>query len=156
MTNGLRHATSRRVSAGAFHPLGATAQEGGVNFALYSQHASEVFLLLFGRGDGEPTDVIRAEARDRNVWHVFVHGIGAGQQYGYRVRGPFDPARGLRFNERKLLLDPYAKAITGKLVNRDNLLLAYDPNDPARDLSPDRRDNAAVVPKSIVVDDRFD
>ena len=103
-----------------------------------------------------PTDVIRVRDRDRFTWHVFVHGAGAGQLYGYNVRGPFDPARGLRFNDRKLLIDPYAKALTGKIVNVDNLLLAYDPNDPARDLSLDRRDNRAVVPKAIVVDDRFD
>jgi len=156
MTTELRHATSRRISAGAFHPLGAAVRNGGVNFALYSLHATEVFLLLFDREDGGPTDVIRVEARDRNVWHAFVHGVGPGQMYGYKVRGPFDPGRGCRFNDRKLLLDPYAKAVTGKLVNRGNLLLAYDPGDPARDLSLDRRDNAAVVPKSVVVDDRFD
>ena len=108
MTTELRHESSRRTSAGAFHPLGATVREGGVNFALYSQHATEVFLLLFDREDGEPADVIRVESRDRNVWHVFVHDVGPGQLYGYKVRGPFDPGRGYRFNDRKLLLDPYA------------------------------------------------
>src|SRR5512139_1634207 len=123
MTTELRHATSRRISAGAFHPLGAAVREGGVNFALYSLHATEVFLLLFDREDGDPTDVIRVEARDRHVWHAFVHGVGPGQMYGYKVRGPFDPSRGFRFNDRKLLLDPYAKAVTGKLTNRGNLLL---------------------------------
>ena len=115
-----------------------------------------MWLLLFDRPDGDPTDIIRVQDRDRFAWHVFVHGAGAGQFYGYKVRGPFDPARGLRFNDRKLLIDPYAKALTGKIVNEDNLLLAYDPGDPARDLSLDRRENQAVVPKAIVVDDRFD
>ena len=156
MTDELRHSTSRRIGVGSFHPLGATVREDGVNFAIHSRCATEVFLLLFEREDVGPSDVIRMEARDRNVWHAFVHGVRPGQLYGYKVRGPFDPSRGLRFNDRKLLLDPYAKAFTGKLANRDNLLLAYDPAHPARDLSLDLRDNGPVVPKSIVVDDRFD
>jgi isoamylase len=100
-----------------------------------------VWLLLFDHPDGNPTDIIRVQDQDRFAWHVFVHGAGAGQIYGYKVRGPFDPARGFRFNDRKLLTDPYAKALTGKIVNEDNLLLAYDTGDPARDLSLDRREN---------------
>jgi len=150
------HRASRKISPGRRYPLGATLAPSGVNFSLYSQNASEVFLLLFDREDGDPTDVIRVETRDRHTWHVFVHGVGPGQLYGYKVRGPFDPARGLRFNGNRLLADPYARALTGKLVNPDNLLLAYDPDDPARDLSLDPRDNTRIVPKSIVVDDRFD
>ncbi len=156
MPDDLAHRTNRKLSPGWHYPLGATPGLGGVNFSLYSATAEEVWLLLFDRPDGDPTDVIRVEDRDRFAWHVFVHGAGAGQLYGYKVRGPFDPARGLRFNDRKLLIDPYAKALTGKIVNEDNLLLAYDPGDPARDLSLDRRENQAVVPKAIVVDDRFD
>jgi glycogen operon protein len=148
--------TARRVSPGRFHPLGATLEPEGVNFALYSRHATEVYLLLFDRADGEPTDVIRLERRTRFVFHAFVHGARAGQLYGYKVRGPFDPARGLRFNAHKLLIDPYAKAVSGKARNVDNLLLAYDPQSPARDLSLDTRDNTAIVPKAVVIDDRFD
>ena len=72
------------------------------------------------------------------------------------MRGEHDPARGLRFNEQKLLIDPYAKALTGKCVNKDNLLLPYDPNAEDKDLSLDLRDNTASVPKSIVIDDAFD
>jgi len=154
--NDLSHRTDRKLSPGWHYPLGATLGAGGVNFSLYSATAEEVWLLLFDRPDGTPTDIIRVRDRDRFAWHVFVHGAGAGQLYGYKVRGPFDPARGLRFNDRKLLIDPYAKALTGKIVNVDNLLLAYDPGDPARDLSPDLRENQAVVPKAIVVDDAFD
>ena len=154
--NDLSHRTNRKLSPGWHYPLGATLGQGGVNFSLYSANAEEVWLLLFDRPDGDPTDIIRVQDRDRFAWHVFVHGAGAGQLYGYKVRGPFDPARGLRFNDRKLLIDPYAKALTGKIVNEDNLLLAYDPGDPARDLSLDRRENQSVVPKAIVVDDRFD
>ncbi|MDD5762596.1 MAG: glycogen debranching protein GlgX, partial [bacterium] len=156
MTHDPAHRTNRKLSPGWHSPLGATPGLGGVNFSLYSSTAEEVWLLLFDRPDGDPTDIIRVRDRDRFAWHVFVHGAAAGQFYGYKVRGPFDPARGLRFNDRKLLIDPYARALTGKIVNGENLLLAYDPGDPARDLSLDRRENQAVVPKGIVVDDRFD
>ncbi|MBI5016621.1 MAG: glycogen debranching protein GlgX [Deltaproteobacteria bacterium] len=156
MASALAHATRRKVSDGRHHPLGATLVRGGVNFALYSRNARDVWLLFFdGEGD-EPIDVIHVRNRTRFVWHVFVHGVKAGQCYGYKVAGDFDPGRGLRFNESKLLVDPYAKALTGKVVNRDNLLLAYDAASPLRDASLDDRDNASVVPKSIVVDDRFD
>src|SRR5262249_38625767 len=73
--------------------------------------------------------------------------------YGYRVRGDYRPEHGLRFNDAKLLLDPYAKAVTGKFRNIDNLLLAYDPRPAGGEFVPDQRDNTAVVPKAIVVDD---
>jgi glycogen operon protein len=156
MGHELRHRTGRKISEGKFHPLGATLSGDGVNFCLYSQNATEVFLLLFDRPDGDPTDIIKMENRTRFVWHAFVHGMNAGQLYGYKVRGPFDPARGLRFNENKLLIDPYARALSGKFRDTENLLLAYDPFSPARDLSFDARDNSAIVPKCIVTDGRFD
>jgi glycogen operon protein len=152
----LKHRTDKRVSAGRFYPLGASVAPDGVNFALYSQNASEVFLLLFDTPDGDPADVIRLDTRTRYVWHSFIHGLKAGQFYGFKVRGDFNPARGLRFNEAKLLIDPYAKALTGKAKNRDNLLLAYDAQSPDRDVSCDSRDNTGIVPKCIVVDDQFD
>ncbi len=81
---------------------------------------------------------------------------GRARSYGYKMRGTFDPARGLRFNENKLLIDPYARALSGKARNRENLLLPYDPTSTARDLSLDTRDNVRIVPKAIVIDDRFD
>ena len=152
----LTHNTGLNVSKGRYYPLGATLCEGGVNFAIYSQHAAEVFLLLFDAPAGEPTDIIRLEERTKYIWHVFVHGLGAGQLYGYKIRGDFHPSQGMRFNEQKLLLDPYAKAVTGKFRNTDNLLLAYDPHFPDRDLSMDTRDNTRIVPKAVVVDDAFD
>lgn len=133
----LRHRTDKKVSAGRFYPLGASLQPDGVNFALYSQNASEVFLLLFDAPEGEPTDIIRLDNRTRYIWHAFVHGVKAGQLYGFKVGGEFNPARGLRFNETKLLIDPYTKALTAKAKNRDNLLLAYDAQSPDRDLSQD-------------------
>jgi glycogen operon protein len=114
----LRHRTGRKISPGNYYPLGATLADDGVNFCLYSQNAEEVYLLLFDRAGGYPTDVIRVESRTRFVWHVFVHGLASGQLYGYKVRGAYDPARGMRFNENKLLVDPYAKALTGKFEHR--------------------------------------
>jgi glycogen operon protein len=152
----LRHHTTKTVQKGSYYPLGASLTPEGVNFALYSKHATEVFLLLFDRADGEPTDIIQLQHRTKFIWHCFVPGLRAGQLYGYKVRGEYRPEWGLRFNEAKLLLDPYAKAITGKFRNVDNLLLAYDPQPAAQERSPDTRDNTAIVPKSIVVDETFD
>ncbi len=152
----LTHITDKKIAAGKFYPLGATMKSGGVNFALFSQDAREVFLLLFDRPDGEPTDIIKIENRTRLIWHVFVHGIKEGQLYGYRIRGEFNPTWGFRFNEHKLLLDPYAKAVTGKCRNTDNLLLSYDPNSASRDMTMDMRDSAGVMPRCIVVSDDFD
>ena len=109
-----------------------------------------MFLLLFDTPDGEPTDIIEFKERDKFVWHAHVKGVKAGQLYGYKVRGEYRPEWGLRFNDAKLLLDPYAKAVTGKFRNTDNLLLAYDPQPGAGERAPDRRDNTAIVPKGIV------
>jgi len=148
--------TQKMLSDGNCFPLGATLAGDGVNFALYSRNAREVYLVLFEQPDGAPTDVIKLATRTKFIWHAFVHGIEAGQLYGYKVCGDFAPAQGLRFNEDKLLIDPYAKALTGKARNVDNLLLAYDPNSPQRDLALDRREDMSIVPKSIVIDDRFD
>ncbi|MBI5210212.1 MAG: glycogen debranching protein GlgX, partial [Elusimicrobia bacterium] len=145
-----------RIAAGRWFPLGATLAPDGVNFALYSRRAEGVELVLFDEPGGEPSEVIRVENRTRFVWHAFVRGLKAGQLYGYRVHGPFEPAAGLRFNRHKLLMDPYAKAVTGKFKNARNSLLAYDPASPLRDLSLDASDNSRAVPKSIVVDDAFD
>jgi isoamylase len=152
----LEHRTSRRLSPGRFYPRGATLQDDGVNFALFSRNATEVYLLLFDSPDAPPSDIIRVQNRTRLVWHTFVHGVKAGQLYAYKVRGPYEPAHGLRFNENKLLLDPCAHAVTGKCINRDNLLLSYDPLSPAGDLSFDARDNTDVMPKCVVVDHSFD
>ena len=152
----LEHRTSRRLSPGRPYPLGATVTPEGVNFALYSEHATEIFLLLFDLPEAPPTDVIRLEQKSRHVWHVHVHGVGAGQLYGYKARGPYLPAEGHRFNEQKLLVCPYARAVTGKLRNRDRLLDGFSGTGPDRDLHPDTRDNTDIVPKGIVVDSSFD
>jgi isoamylase len=149
----LEQRTRQRVSPGCSFPLGAVPDGDGVNFAVYSQHASEIDLLLFDRPDGEATDVIRLEHRDRFVWHAAVGGVRAGQLYGYKARGEYRPEQGLRFNEHKLLLDPYAKAVTGKFSNKDNLLLAYDARPGGGEFVLDTRDTSTVVPKAVVIDD---
>ncbi|MGV9825585.1 glycogen debranching protein GlgX [Gordonia sp. NPDC003429] len=145
--------TTHTTSPGAPAPQGATLTRTGVNFALHSATASRVVLELYPNADAEPTDVIELSGPTEGTWHVHVEGVGAGQLYGYRVDGPYEPASGLRFNPAKLLLDPYAKAVTGKFRNTDNLLLAYDPEQGDADLSPDHRDSGPVVPKAIVIDD---
>jgi glycogen operon protein len=152
----LKHQTNKRVSSGKYYPLGATPTAEGVNFALYSQHAAEVYLLLFDAPGSPPSDIIRLEDRTKYIWHGLVHGVKAGQLYGYKVRGGYRPPYGMRFNENKLLMDPYARALTGKFRNVENLLLAYDPASPEKDLSFDQRDNAQVVPLSIAIEDGFD
>jgi isoamylase len=153
----LEQRTDKSVKEGKYYPLGATISGTGVNFAIYSQSAKEVFLLLFDKkDDDEPADIIRLSQKQKNIFYVFVDGIGAGQLYGYKVRGDYSPGSGLRFNEYKLLIDPYAKALTHKFFNKDNLLLAYNPNSPVKDLEMDTRDNTGIVPKSIVIDDAFD
>ena len=149
----LEHRTRKRITPGCSFPLGATVDKGGVNFAVYSRNASEMYLLLFDRPDGEATDVIRLEHRDRFVWHAAVEGVSPGQRYGYKARGEYRPEQGLRFNENKLLLDPYAKAVTGKFRNTDNMLLAYDARPGGGELVLDTRDTSTNAPKAVVIDD---
>ncbi len=152
----LKTDTNLKLSPGTDKKLGATLEGNGVNFAIFSQYANEVFLLLFDTPEGKPTDIIGIDSHNENIWHVFVHGIKAGQLYGYKVRGDYNPGAGMRFNENKLLIDPYAKSLTGKCSNKENLLLAYQVNTPEKDLVRDERDNTHLVPKSVVIDDSFD
>jgi glycogen operon protein len=137
------------------YPLGATWDGGGTNFSLFSEHAEEVELCLFDSDDNEN----RIELTERRAlnWHCYLPGVGPGQRYGYRVRGPYEPLRGLRFNPAKLLLDPYAKAIDGVVDwGHDANVLPYVPtgSDDA-DLELDDEDDAPATPKSVVVDDAF-
>jgi glycogen operon protein len=104
------------VSRGHCRPFGATPQARGVNFALFSRHATGVTLVLFAEGREEPLAEIPLDPavnKTGDVWHVFVHGLGPGTLYGYRVHGPFAPDKGKRFNPRTVLLDPYARALSG-------------------------------------------
>ena len=106
MVDQVRTSSNRTTAAGADTPLGATPTAAGVNFAVYSQHASEVFLLLYSAAAEQPTDVIALAGPTNGVWHIHVDGVAPGQLYGYRVAGQYDPATGLRFNSAKVVLDP--------------------------------------------------
>ncbi len=147
---------SRRPWPGQAWPLGATWDGRGTNFAVFSEHATAVTLCFFGRPDArrERERVPLAE-RTGHVWHAYVPGVGPGYAYGYRVAGPFEPERGHRFNPAKLLLDPYARAITG-MVDWSAPIHGYRLRDPMRDLKRDDRDDAAGVPRSVVIDPAFD
>jgi glycogen operon protein len=148
--------TPLKVWLGEPYPLGATWCGNGVNFALYSEHATGVDLCLFDRVDA-PHEMIRVRMTEQTdqVWHVFLPEVRPGQLYGYRVYGPYEPEVGLRFNSSKLLIDPYAKALAGEVTWGDEML-AYQRHSGRMDLSRDYRDNAWAVPKSVVVDTGFD
>jgi len=156
MAHELAHRTNRMLSEGSHYPLGATLAPGGANFSLYSANAEEVFLLLFDRPDGDPTDVIRVGNRGPFRLARPCPRRRARPALRLQGSGPVRSRAGIALNDRKLLADPYAKALTGKFLDTENRLLAYDPLSPEMDLSLDRRDNTRAVPKSIVVDDRFD
>src|SRR5262249_25700192 len=99
---------------GRSSPLGATVVDGGVNFSLFSRVATGVELLLFDRDDAARAGVVRIDPetnRSYHYWHVFVPGVPPGQLYGYRVRGPAAPEKGLRFDPAKVLLDPYGRGV---------------------------------------------
>jgi glycogen operon protein len=136
--------------------LGATWDGLGTNFALYSEHAEAVELLLFDRPDqGEPSRSVELRERTGPVWHAYLVGVGPGQLYAYRVHGPYDPARGHRFNPHKVLLDPYAKAL-GRRLRWHDALFGYRVGDPQEDLSMDEQDSAPFAPLGVVVEDAFE
>ena len=144
-----------RIWPGKPYPLGATWDGEGVNFALFSEHATAVELCLFdGPDTGKESHRIRLEEQTDQVWHAYIHGLWPGQHYGYRVHGPYVPREGHRFNHHKLLIDPYAKSIAGT-VNWSDAMFGYRIGDQKADLSFDSRDNAANVPKCVVVDQAF-
>jgi isoamylase len=144
-----------RVWPGSPHPLGATWEGEGVNFALFSQHAEAVELCLFDPFDPQRETLrLRMPERTGGVWHAYLPDVRPGQLYAYRVHGPYDPERGHRFNPHKLLLDPYAKAIDGRVAWSD-LHFGYRVGDPELDLSFDERDGAAGLPRCVVLDTAF-
>ena len=135
---------------GHWSPLGASFDGGGTNFALWSAGAEGVDLCLFA--DDGTEQRVALTASTFHVWHGYLPGVGPGQRYGYRVHGPWDPARGKRWNAHKLLIDPYAKAIDGRYVD-DPAAYGHTGSD---DLHRDDNDSAPFVPKSVVVHDAFD
>ena len=147
-------AAKPRVEAGLPHPLGATWDGKGANFALFSANAEKVELCIFdARGRRELARVTLPEYTDE-VWHGYLPDARPGTLYGYRVYGPYDPPHGHRFNHHKLLLDPYAKALAGKLRWTD-AHYGYRIGSHREDLSFDRRDNASAMPKCVVVESAF-
>ena len=143
------------VRPGRAYPLGPSWDGRGVNFALFSAHAERVELCLFDDTGQQETARIELPQYTNQVFHGYVADIGPGQLYGYRVHGPYDPARGHRFNPNKLLIDPYARALFGKLEWSDTHF-GYRLGAPDGDLSFDDRDSAPVMPKCRIVDLAYD
>ncbi|CAF2033560.1 unnamed protein product [Rotaria magnacalcarata] len=139
-------------------PLGASYDGHGINFALYSEHATKPYLCLFRSAHDEKHELIeyaRIEMKEQthHIWHIYLPEFEPGQIYAYRVDGPYDPCNGHRFNVNKLLLDPYTRAITGTL-EWDDSLFGYDIHDMSseKDLTFNTVDSAAFMPKCVVID----
>ena len=136
----------KKLEPGQATPFGASLQADGVNFSLFSAHAEKVELCLFDESGSEQR--LALPGRTGNVWHGFLPQGKAGQRYGYRVYGPFDPPKGQRFNPKKLLIDPSARALDGELHDNARLTGGID--------FPDDKDSAVAAPKSVVINDAFD
>jgi glycogen operon protein len=156
----LRSCEVQAVRSGTPLPLGAHARGNGVNFALFSRHATGVRLDLFdGSRDTAPARTIILDSQRNktgDIWHVWLEGIGPGQLYGFRVAGPYAPAEGHRFNPNKLVSDPCARAIVPAAEPDDVAALGYDPLAPGKDLSFSEIDNATSAPRCVVPYEDFD
>ena len=143
-----------RVWRGNPYPLGATWDGMGVNFALFSENATGVELCLYD-GDDHATESRKIQMRERTnmVWHCYLPEVRPGQLYGYRVHGPWEPDKGHRFNPAKMVLDPYARAITGG-IRWDDTVFAYKLGG-SEDREADDRNSAGAMPKCVVVDSTF-
>jgi len=142
------------VWPGQPYPLGATWDGEGVNFALFSEHGEKVELCLFDQNGRRIIHIIDMQWQTDQVWHCYLPDARPGTLYGFRVYGPYDPGRGHRFNPKKLLLDPYAKDVFGHVRWNDSLF-GYRLGHPDADLAIDRRDSAAAMLKSRVIDPAF-
>jgi len=145
---------SNRLKPGKPYPLGATWDGSGVNFALFSENAEKVELCLFDQQGKRELERLPLPEYTDQVWHLYLPEARPGLLYGYRVHGPYDPANGHRFNPHKLLVDPYAKALFGK-VHWSDALFGYRMGRSRQDMVMDRRDSAAGMPKSRVIDPAF-
>ena len=145
--------TGHPIRAGHPFPLGATFDGDGVNFAVFSEHATRVTLCIFD-AEGAEVEIITLPEREGHVWHGYIPGMRPGQEYGYRMHGPYKPEEGHRFNPYKLLIDPYAKRLTGHPIWND-ALYGYKVGHKDADLSFDKRDSAPFMPRSVVVDPAF-
>ena len=135
------------------HPLGASWDGQGTNFAIFSENAIAVELCLFDKQGKESRLTLREVSNF--VWHGYVPSIGPGQRYGFRVHGPFAPKEGHRFNPNKLLIDPYAKALDGDIQFGEEIF-GYRWDDPNEDLGFSELNDAHLIPKGVVVDESFD
>ena len=144
----------RAVWPGNPYPLGATWDGEGVNFALFSEHAEAVALCIFDPAGKRVVDTINLRWQTDQVWHCYLPEASPGMLYGYRVSGRYAPEQGYRFNDKKVLIDPYAKQLVGPLRWSD-ALFGYRVGQPKEDLVMDRRDNAAGILKSRVVNTEF-
>lgn len=140
-----------RMEPGNVYPIGTTVYESGVNFSLFSAHAEKVELCVFDEQGHKELYRFELPFCEHQVWHGYLRGAKPGLVYGYRVYGLYNPLSGHRFNHHKLLLDPYARAITGKFEWSDRHF-AYKLDDPNKDLSFDDRDNSDVMYKAVVED----
>ncbi len=144
------------LKPGRPYPLGATITDEGVNFAVFSENAEQINLELFKSVyDSTPYEVIELEEKSAHVWHVLVPGLKSGSLYGYRAFGAYKPEKGLRFNKNKLLIDPYAKSIGGK-INWSDAIFGYKMGDQLEDLSFSDVEDTSNIPKCAVVDDAFE
>lgn len=144
----------RRLRPGKPDPLGVTWDGAGVNVALFSANATRVELCLFAPNGARELERHSLPERTNDVWHGYLAGVQPGDLYGFRVHGPYEPEAGHRFNPNKLLLDPYARLLAGKLRWTD-AHYGYRAGSSRADLSFDRRDNARMMPKAVVVDGSF-
>ena len=144
-----------KTSLGKAYPLGSSYDGKGVNFALFSAHAERVELCVFDASGAEEQERYVIKESENNIWHIYLEGAEPGLVYGYRVYGPYRPEEGLRFNHHKLLIDPYGKKLVGKLI-WNKAIFGYDLDSPDKDLSFSELDSAAYVPKSVVIDDKYD
>jgi len=156
----LRLCEVQSIRSGVPLPLGASVKGAGVNFAIFSRHATGVRLDFFDRtDDSAPSRTILLDAarnKTGDIWHVWVEGIGPGQLYGFRFAGPYAPHDGHRYNPVKLVVDPYATALAA-VGERDFLpALGYDPSSPQKDLSCSEYDDAAEAPKCVITHPDFD
>jgi len=156
----MKDAKHSDIKAGVPQPLGACARDGGVNFAFLSPHATRVRLELFNKPeDATPAraiDLNLAENRTGDVWHVWIKGISTGQLYACRMDGPYNPKEGQRFNFNKLLVDPFATAISNLPAWDFIPALGYDPSKPDADSVLSTVNNAASSPKCVFTQDNFD
>jgi isoamylase len=144
----------RTATPGRSWPLGASFDGNGVNFAVFSSEAARIDLCLFSDDGRREVGRLSLPERDGDIWHGHVAGLTPGTRYGFRAHGPYQPEQGLRFNPNKLLIDPYARMLDGRLKWSD-AVMGYRIGAAKADLSFDTRDSAFAVPKSVVVDPSF-